>query len=472
VAGIPRRFEEGSEGKVTGFPPGRERQESVKVSIVVPTLDEAPRLPDALLALAPMREAGHEVIVVDGGSHDGTVEIATPLADQVLVAPRGRAIQMNTGAAVASGTTLLFLHADCRLPASGVAAIEGTHAHGYRWGRFDVTLKGRSPLLPLVAAMMNRRSALSGICTGDQGIFVERALFEAVGGFPPIPLMEDIALSKALRRKAGLPKCVTDRITASGRRWDTHGAARTILTMWGLRLAYWRGAEPNALARRYYGAEVAPRATLQIFAKPPLPGLVKTRLAATIGNDAAAAVYRDLLLRTLAIAASARRAGIVRDVELWVVPDAEPGPLATWGEQLGIALRTQQGADLGERMRNALQASLAAGSPALLIGTDVPGLDIAYIARAAAALQANDAVIGPAEDGGYVLIGLARSVEAFEGVRWSTPDVMTQTRAKLAAAGVRWTELPVLWDLDTQEDLARWQALGGKDTPAAAAALT
>ncbi len=175
----------------------------MKVSIVVPALDEASRLSDALLPLARLREAGHEVIVVDGGSRDGTVEVASPLADQVLVAPRGRAIQMNTGAAVASGSTLLFLHADCRLPASGIAAIEGTHMAGHRWGRFDVRLEGNSRLLPLVAAMMNRRSALTGICTGDQGMFVERALFEEVGCFPAIPLMEDVALSKVLRAQGG-----------------------------------------------------------------------------------------------------------------------------------------------------------------------------------------------------------------------------------------------------------------------------
>lgn len=443
----------------------------MKLSIVVPTLDEAPRLADALLPLAGLREAGHEVVVVDGGSRDGTTDVASPFADQVIVAPRGRAIQMNTGSAVASGTTLLFLHADCRLPASGSAAIEGTHAAGYRWGRFDVRLEGRSPLLPVVAAMMNRRSALTGICTGDQGMFVERALFESVGGFPPIPLMEDVALSKRLRRKAGRPRCVSDRLTVSGRRWDTHGAAKTIATMWSLRFAYWRGADPAALARRYYGTEAPQRAMLQVFAKPPLPGLVKTRLAASIGNEAAAAVYRDLVLRTLGVAALARRTGIVRDVELWVAPGADPGPLSTWSEQLGIALRTQRGASLGERMRDALRSSLAAGSPALLIGTDVPGFDIPYLARAAAALEGNDVVIGPAEDGGYVLVGLARDVDAFDGVAWSTPEVMTQTRAKLAAAGARWIELPVLWDVDTREDLARWQALDAKPSHAAAAAL-
>jgi rSAM/selenodomain-associated transferase 2 len=161
----------------------------VKVSIVVPALDEEPRLADALAPLARLRDAGHEVIVVDGGSSDRTCDVAMPLADRVLVAPRGRAIQMNTGAASASGAYLLFLHADCLLPARGVAAIEGTRFAGRRWGRFDVRIAGRSPLLPVVATLMNLRSAITGICTGDQGMFVERALFDEVGGFPAIPLM-------------------------------------------------------------------------------------------------------------------------------------------------------------------------------------------------------------------------------------------------------------------------------------------
>ena len=171
------------------------------------------------------------------------------------------------------------------------------------------------------------------------------------------------------------------------------------------------GVAVRVLAWRAAGCACTPllrpgrssRANLQIFAKPPLPGLVKTRLAATLGDAAAAAVYRDLVLRTLGVAAAARRAGIFADVELWVAPDAPPGSLATWGEQLGIALRIQHGANLGDRMRNALQSSLATGTPAVVVGTDVPGFDIAYLARAAAALQSGEAVVGPAEDGGYVL---------------------------------------------------------------------
>jgi len=364
-------------------------------------------------------------------------------------------VQMNTGASAATGNVLLFLHADVRLPDSGVAAIENMTLAGRRWGRFDVLLEGRSSLLPIVAAMMNGRSALTGICTGDQGMFVERSLFDEVGGFPPLPLMEDVALSRLLRAKAGPPLCVADRVVVSGRRWDARGAVRTIASMWALRFAYWRGADPAQLAYRYTGTDPAPRATLQVFAKPPLPGLVKTRLAGAIGNEAAAAVYRDLVLRTLGVAAAARRAGIVRDVELWVAPEAPPGPLATWGERLGIELRTQRGADLGERMRNALRNSLASGHPALVIGTDVPGFDVAYLARAAAALQSHDAVVGPAEDGGYVLIGLARDTDVFTGVEWGSSHVLAQTRARLDGAGLRWTELGSLWDVDTLDDLGR-----------------
>jgi len=177
------------------------------LSIVVPVLDEAGGIAATLQALAPMRGRGVEVIVVDGGSTDATVAAATPCADRVLRSPRGRARQMNAGAAAASADTLLFLHADTRLPAQAdrlvIAALEG----GATWGRFDVRIDGRAGLLKLVAALMNLRSRATGIATGDQAIFVRRGAFERVGGFPDQPLMEDIALSRRLR-------ALSDRIPA------------------------------------------------------------------------------------------------------------------------------------------------------------------------------------------------------------------------------------------------------------------
>ena len=222
-----------------------------RLSIIVPVLDEEPGIAAALAALAPLRARGAEVIVVDGGSRDRTADLAGPLADRVIAAPRGRGAQMNAGAAVASGDVLLFLHADTRLPPDADRMVlDGLSSLSWQWGRFDVQIEGKSPLLAVVASLMNWRSLATGIATGDQAMFATRAAFAQAGGFPDIPLMEDIALSKRLKR-VSRPLCLAARVTTSGRRWEQRGTIRTILLMWRLRLAYFLGAEPAALARRY-----------------------------------------------------------------------------------------------------------------------------------------------------------------------------------------------------------------------------
>lgn len=221
------------------------------LSIIIPCLNEAESISGSLAALAPLRERGCEVIVVDGGSTDGTSDIAAPLADKVVASPRGRARQMNTGAAEARGDLLLFLHADCRLPPQAdVLIVDGLNRARKTWGRFDVSISGTHPLFDIIGAMMNVRSRLTAIATGDQGIFVTRSLFEAAGCYPDIALMEDIALCKALKRY-GKPLCLRHRIATSGRRWEKHGVLRTILLMWWLRLRYWMGANPDALTAHY-----------------------------------------------------------------------------------------------------------------------------------------------------------------------------------------------------------------------------
>lgn len=221
----------------------------MRLSIVVPVLDEAAGIAASLALLRPFRERGAEVIVVDGGSRDATRALAAPLADRVVEAPRGRALQMNAGAAAATGGALVFLHADTRLPEGADDAIAQALA-GREWGRFDVAIEGSSRWLPVVAAFMNARSRLTGIATGDQALFVRRDAFDAVKGFLPIPLMEDIAFSRAMKRR-GPPACLSARVRTSGRRWERHGPLRTILLMWRLRLAYFLGADPARLAERY-----------------------------------------------------------------------------------------------------------------------------------------------------------------------------------------------------------------------------
>jgi len=221
------------------------------ISIIVPVLDEAGAIVAALVALAPLRGRGVEVIVVDGGSDDGTARLAAPHADRVLEAPRGRASQMNAGARVARGEVLLFLHADTALPPEADRRLLHALQQSRReWGRFDVAIAGADPLFTVVAMLMNLRSRLTGVATGDQALFVRRDTFVAAGGFPEIPLMEDVALSKALKR-IGPPACLHERVVTSGRRWERNGTLRTILLMWRLRLEYALGADPRHLARRY-----------------------------------------------------------------------------------------------------------------------------------------------------------------------------------------------------------------------------
>jgi rSAM/selenodomain-associated transferase 2 len=220
-------------------------------SIIVPVLDEAAGIVASLEALAVVRDAGASVIVVDGGSRDATRALAARFADRVVEAPRGRASQMNAGARESAADILVFLHADTTLPANALDAIAaGLARTGRAWGRFDATIAGADPLLAVVSLLMNARSRLTGVATGDQAIFVRREAFEAVGGFPEIPLMEDVAISKLLLRRTR-PLALEDRVVTSGRRWERHGTLRTIFLMWRLRLAYAFGADPRQLARRY-----------------------------------------------------------------------------------------------------------------------------------------------------------------------------------------------------------------------------
>ncbi len=232
-----------------------------RLTIVVPVLDEAAVITGALRALAPLRARGAEVIVVDGGSDDGTPGLAASLADRVIAAPSGcapsgRGAPLNAGAASGAGDALLFLHADTVLPdnADGlIAAALDQRA----WGRFDLRIAGRHPFLAVVARMINWRSRLTGIATGDQAIFAAREAFEAVGGFPDLPLMEDIALSHRLKRLCR-PACLGTPVVTSGRRWEYHGVLRTVLLMWRLRLAYYLGVAPTHLAAQYRPVRSSP----------------------------------------------------------------------------------------------------------------------------------------------------------------------------------------------------------------------
>jgi rSAM/selenodomain-associated transferase 2 len=224
-----------------------------RLSVVLPCLNESEHIAEALDALIPFQERGTEIIVVDGGSRDDTVARARQYGSVVIECPRGRARQMNAGAARARGEVLLFLHADTRLPPHADDAIaSGLSVRDASWGRFDVMISGAHPMLRVVSAAMNIRSRLTHIATGDQAIFVTRAAFDEIGGYREMPLMEDVELCARLKRRAA-PVCLREKVATSGRRWERNGVAQTIFLMWRLRVEYWLGADPAALAVRYDG---------------------------------------------------------------------------------------------------------------------------------------------------------------------------------------------------------------------------
>ncbi len=235
---------------------------SLKLSIIIPLLNEADNLPQLIAHVTTLQPAPQQVILVDGGSMDGSVTIAENLLKasletaqsaidwQVVESAAGRARQMNTGAKLATGDVLLFLHADTQLPMDAINEVQEAMLQ-YDWGRFDVRLDSPHPLLKIVGIMINKRSRLVSIATGDQAIFIKKSVFERLGGYPDQPLMEDIELCKRLK-KIARPACLHSKVTTSARRWQQHGNFRTIFLMWHLRFDYWRGVAPDVLKQRYY----------------------------------------------------------------------------------------------------------------------------------------------------------------------------------------------------------------------------
>jgi len=226
---------------------------SPSISVIIPTLNEESAIAATLAPLQAWRRAGHEVILADGGSTDGTRTASAGGIDRWLDASRGRARQQNAGAAAARADWLLFLHADTLLPDDALAHLTDAIQGGCHWGRFDVRLSGSRPLYRLIGTLINWRSRLTGIATGDQALFVRRALFEKIGGFPDQPLMEDVEITRRLKRHSR-PACLRTQVITDSRRWERKGPWRTILLMWRLRFAYWRGVPAERLARQYYPA--------------------------------------------------------------------------------------------------------------------------------------------------------------------------------------------------------------------------
>lgn len=429
--------------------------------IVIPVLNEGAALTERLAALQGLRAQGAQLVVVDGGSNDESWARARPWVDRLVRSAPGRGLQMNAGARDATLSPahgLLFLHADTELPDDALQAMESA-LNERPWGRFDVQLNAPGATLRLVESMMNLRSRLSGIATGDQALFVRTDVFEAVGGFPDQALMEDIELSTRLR-KIAKPACLRQRVRTSARKWQKNGVWRTIFLMWRLRLAYFFGTEPSELALAY-GYRAAPpqaSAAIAIMAKAPVAGLAKTRLIPALGAVGAARAQRQFIAQSLHTAQQAALGGIT----LWCAPDAQHRQFRAIQKHFKIDCLAQSEGDLGARMRRCAELHFAQedARPLLIIGTDCAMLSPGHLQEAARSLLAHDACLIPAEDGGYVLLGLKKMIpEVFSDVQWSTAQVLSQTLTRLRLAGASVAQLPALWDIDEPADWLRWQKM-------------
>ncbi|MDE2762935.1 MAG: TIGR04283 family arsenosugar biosynthesis glycosyltransferase [Gemmatimonadota bacterium] len=451
---------------------------SAKVGVVVPALDEADYLSHLLEDLSRLR-LEHVVLVVDGGSRDGTVAAARAAGAGVMRSRRGRARQMNAGARGLRSPWLFFVHADSRLGEGALRAIEDhVRADRPEAGYFRLLISHPHFHYRIIERGQRVREWLSSLVYGDQGLLIRRDLFLASGPYPDEPIMEDVVLNRRLRRAGRLIR-LPAAISTSPRRYEEEGRLNAWLRNVGLVSRFLAGTRPSDLAARYPArtrggagaddAEIAgdaTEATLLVFAKAPRPGEVKTRLARSLGragspdHDAAAALYRRM--GRLIVDRVAEAPAIV--TVCYDPPGAEaevrdwlgPGPERFWEQGAG---------DLGERISRMFARALECSRRAVVIGTDTPAVGAATVARALAALDTADVVLGPSRDGGYYLMALREPCPAlFRGIAWSTEAVLRETAARARERGLRVTLLEVESDVDTAADLtgevAGWLGMG------------
>ncbi len=421
------------------------------LSVIIPTLSEAEALPRLLAGF--LRTAPREVIVADGGSRDGTADLARRWGATVVSGPRGRARQLNAGAAAARGEWLWFLHADAEVPSDWAHQLRGAMTEPrVVGGAFTTWIAAPGLRYRVLDAWGWVRPRLQRSFYGDQGIFVRRDVWTRLGGFADLPACEDVEFSERLRR-AGRVVFLPGPLRTSARRWQQRGWWRTVAEHTRIAVRYARYG--SYAVPPYPALAPGPAIHLVVMAKAPIPGHVKTRLTPRLSPDHAAALARALLQDTVERVRSVAGAAVIVAVEpADAVPDVQ-----TWLPP--VELMPQPPGDLGHRMAAVMADRFARGAPAVVvIGSDHPTLPADVLARTIAWLREgrDEVVVGPAEDGGYYLLGVTRPhPELFDGIPWSGPAVLQATLERAAARGLPVRRLPTWYDVDTPDDLARLQ---------------
>ena len=428
------------------------------VSIIIPTYNEPPNVIRGLSGLAQTAGVA-EVIIVDSSDNDDCRLAISSFAQQENVIAlssqvKGRGQQMNIGAQQTRGVILLFLHADTQLPDAAIETVMNAREAGYHWGRFDVRLNDQRLPFRVIEWLMNKRSAITHIATGDQAIFMTREAYDIVDGFDQIELMEDVAMSKKLRRLG--PICAVPLpVVTSARRWQQNGIGNTILTMWWLRFRYYVGASPKELALSYQQGGLVQQTTdrpisVFVFAKAPVAGQVKSRLCPPLDSTQAAQIA-DILLQRVCAELAASWPG---KTCLAITPDDSHPSFQTLLRQYDFATILQDGDDLGERMWNAIEQGLQTSSMAAVVGADIPEISGAVLQQAYALMSVGKSVVGPTHDGGFYFLGVPKvSKDLFHRIEWGSHTVFARLLNNASALGIKLHRLPKLDDCDYWEDV-------------------
>lgn len=429
-------------------------------SVIIPTLNEYSALRRLLPSLLVDAQQHHlDIIICDGGSTDLTCHYVRQLQSDspnltLLQTQRGRSKQMNAGAEQAQHSVLLFLHADTELPRNWFGLLADAMQAGCVWGRFNVRLSGNNILFRVIERLMNLRSCWTQVATGDQAIFVDRQVFQQVGMYPDLPLMEDIALSKRLRQQYSMA-CIKTPLITSSRRWEKQGIIKTVILMWQLRWAYFIGTPAEALAKRYYPhyQQQKALALIQVFSKLPLKGYVKTRLIPQLGEDCATRIHQYLLNSVLDKVQSQ-----AIHYQLWLAQQQASDLKNHAYQQLDF--KVQQGNGLGERMGWAIQQGLANAHKVMLMGTDCLDFKVTHISEMMNALDQHDIAFIPTKDGGFIAIACrVFDAQIFAQARFGTEHALQDVlnNIKRLSLSVYFTQ--AVSDIDTYDDVKQYPEL-------------
>ncbi|MBK6913325.1 MAG: TIGR04283 family arsenosugar biosynthesis glycosyltransferase [Ignavibacteriales bacterium] len=423
----------------------------MKYSLIVPCLNEAKFITECLRSIRKSF-GSDEIILVDGGSSDKTLELAYLFDVRIIKSTKGRGIQMNAGAEKASGDILIFVHADTFIPDNARQLIENEFANPIiKVATFRLGFDADHKILNFYSKFSNYDSMFTKF--GDQCVIIRKSFYDVLGGFPKWSIFEDVQLWSKARKKTKI-KILDAAVVTSARKFLLGGIARTQIQNALLFIKYFLGMDQTKIAQSYYSMNIKKKNAIIIFAKYPKHGNVKTRLAKTLGENVATKFYISCASHVFKESLKLKKTV----VPFLFYPDREQSDeLKNWAGRKFI-YKIQNGTDLGQRMSNAFAEVFKNNfEKVLIIGTDIPDLSSGLINQALSELDKNDIVIGPSTDGGYYLLGMKKfHLDLFNNIQWSSEEVLNKTLNIINQQDLMFTLLPKLMDIDTEEDLKLW----------------